>query len=182
MRKITFKVLTLSCILFPILIVGCKDEKKQVEKNLEQMMSQPVSLGLEKMQCRRAPLKDNGSLYKMVVYIDSAECTPCSLSKLRFWNPLIKKARAAKKDIDYVFIVAPKPSEMDDINLELSITDLQNSIYLDTAYVFKEKNPSIPSDCKYHSFLLDHKNKIKFVGSPILNKKILKLYKETVGL
>lgn len=69
MRKISFKVLTLSCILF-LIFIGYKNEKKQVEKNLEQMMSQPVSLGLEKMQCRRAPIKDNGSHYKMVVYID----------------------------------------------------------------------------------------------------------------
>lgn len=181
MRIISFKVLTLSCILF-LTLTGCKNEKKQVEKNLEQMMSQPVSLGLEKMQCRRAPIKDNGSHYKMVVYIDSTECTPCSLSKLRFWNPLIKKARTAKKGIDYVFIVAPKPSEMDDINLELSITDLKSSIYLDTAYIFRKENPSIPNDQKYHSFLIDDKNKIKFVGSPILNKKILNLYKETLCL
>lgn len=64
MRKISFKVLTLSCILF-LIFIGCKNEKKQVEKNLEQMMSQPVSLGLEKMQCRRAPIKDNGSHYRM---------------------------------------------------------------------------------------------------------------------
>lgn len=76
------------------------------------------------------------------------------------WNPLIKKARTAKKGIDYVFIVAPKPSEMDDINLELSITDLKSSIYLDTAYIFRKENPSIPSDRKYHSFLLDKNGKI----------------------
>ena len=180
MRKISFKVLTLSCILF-LIFIGCKNEKKQVEKNLEQMMSQPVSLGLEKMQCRRAPIKDNGSHYKMVVYIDSTECTPCSLSKLRFWNPLIKKARTAKKGIDYVFIVAPKPSEMDDINLELSITDLKSSIYLDTAYIFRKENPSIPSDRKYHSFLLDKNGKICFVGSPIDNEKIKAIYGKTIG-
>lgn len=175
------KTLLIGCCLL-LFLAGCKRERKEVEKNLELMMSQPISLGLEGMQCRRAPIKANGSHYKMVVYVDSSECTPCSLSKLRFWNPLIKKARTAKKDIDYIFIVAPKPSEIDDINLELSITDLQSSIYLDTAYVFREKNPSIPNDRKYHSFLLDYRNEIKFVGSPVLNKKTLKLYKEALCL
>lgn len=78
--------------------------------------------------------------------------------------------------------MAPKKSEMDDINLELSITDLQSSIYLDTAYVFRKKNPSIPNDRKYHSFLLDKNGKICFVGSPVDNEKIKAIYGKAIGL
>ena len=69
---------------------------------------------------------------------------------------------------------------MDDINMELEITDLQSSIYLDTAYVFKKHNPTIPKDTKYHSFLLDKEGKVLFVGSPIDNKKIKNVYYKTL--
>lgn len=179
-RKRFYKIFFL-CYL-QLCLAGCNGETKLVKKNLELMVSNPISLGLEEMECRRTPINDSGSSYKMVVYVDSAECTPCSLSKLRFWNPLIKRARKEKVKIDYVFIVAPKKSEMDDINLELSITDLQSSIYLDTAYVFRKKNPSIPNDRKYHSFLLDRNNKIRFVGSPVDNEKIKAIYGKAIGL
>lgn len=116
----------------------------------------------------------------MVAYVDSAECTPCALSKLRFWNPLIKEARDKKINIDYVFILAPKIKDMEDVNLELANTDLQSSIYLDTAYVFMKHNPVIPKEKKYHTFLLDKENKIIFVGSPTENEKIKKIYKQKV--
>lgn len=68
--------------------------------------------------------------------------------------------------------MAPKPESIDDINMELEITDLQSSIYLDTAYVFKKYNPAIPKETKYHSFLLDKEDNVQFVGSPIDNEKI----------
>ena len=127
-------------------------------------------------------LSRKSSNYKMVVYIDSTECTSCSLNKLRFWNPLINLAKRENIKIDYIFIVAPKPSEMDDINLELSVTDLQSSIYLDTAYVFRKRNPSIPNENKYHSFLLDKNDRICFVGNPIDNEKLMMVYKKAIGL
>lgn len=93
------------------------------------------------------------------------------------WNPLIMEARAKGVDINYIFIVAPKPSEMDDINLELGVTDLQSSVYIDTSYEFRKLNPSMPIDNKYHSFLLGENNEILFVGSPIKNEKVKNIYK-----
>ena len=41
----------------------------------------------------------------MVVYVDSAVCSPCALGKLRFWNPLISEAKKERIDIDYVFTI-----------------------------------------------------------------------------
>ncbi len=73
--------------------------------------------------------------------------------------------------------MAPKPSEMDDINLELGVTDLQSSVYIDTSYEFRKLNPSMPIDNKYHSFLLGENNEILFVGSPIKNEKVKNIYK-----
>lgn len=177
--KLFYMILLASMMLC---YVRCNSETHKVESHLEEMLASPIVLKLDQMQCRKKNLEEKTKKYRMVVFVDSTECTPCSLSKLRFWNPLIKEARKKKINIDYIFIVAPKPSEMDDINLELSITDLKSSIYLDTAYIFRKENPSIPNDRKYHSFLLDKNGKICFVGSPIDNEKIKAIYGKTIGL
>ena len=78
------------CLLF----LGCKSEKEQVRDKIEEMKSRPIELCLDKMECRRNPLNKLDKKYTMVEYIDSTECTPCALNKLRIWNPLIMVARA----------------------------------------------------------------------------------------
>ena len=66
-----------SCLFF----FGCKSEKEQVRDKVEQMKSRPIELCLDKMECRRNPLQKMSKEYTMVVYVDSAECSPCALSK-----------------------------------------------------------------------------------------------------
>ena len=103
-------------------------------------------------------------------------------SKLRFWNSLIAEAKEKQVDIDYVFILASKKVELEDINMELDITDLQSSIYVDTAFVFQKVNSMIPVDLGYHSFLLDGDFNVVLVGSPIENEKVLDVYKNKVNV
>lgn len=166
------------CLLF----FGCKSEKEQVRDKIEEMKSRPIELCLDKMECRRNPLSKLNKKYTMVVYVDSAECSSCALSKLRFWNPLIAEAKKKQLDIDYVFILAPKKKDMEDVNVELEITDLQSSIYVDTAFAFKKNNKDLPKENKYHSFLLNTEGKVILIGSPIANKKIMDIYKSTVNI
>lgn len=169
---------TMICLLF----FGCKSEKEQVRDKIEEMKSRPIELCLDKMECRRNPLSKLNKKYTMVVYVDSAECSSCALSKLRFWNPLIAEAKKKQLDIDYVFILAPKKKDMEDVNVELEITDLQSSIYVDTAFAFKKNNKDLPKENKYHSFLLNTEGKVILIGSPIANKKIMDIYKSTVNI
>ena len=166
------------CLLF----FGCKSEKEQVRDKIEEMKSRPIELCLDKMECRRNPLSKLNKKYTIVVYVDSAECSSCALSKLRFWNPLIAEAKKKQLDIDYVFILAPKKKDMEDVNVELEITDLQSSIYVDTAFAFKKNNKDLPKENKYHSFLLNTEGKVILIGSPIANKKVMDIYKNIVNV
>ena len=63
---------------------GCKSEKEQVRDNIEQMKSRPIELCLDKMECRRNPLSKLGKKFTMVVYVDSAVCSPCALGNYVF--------------------------------------------------------------------------------------------------
>lgn len=165
-------------ILVCLLFFGCKSEKEQVRDKIEQMKSRPIELCLDKMECRRNPLVKLGKKYTMVVYVDSTECSPCALSKLRFWNPLIEEAKKKRVDINYVFILAPKKEEMEDVDMELDITDLQSSVYLDTAYVFRKVNLNLPKEKKYHSFLLDKNRNVLLVGNPVVNEGVRNVYEK----
>lgn len=174
-------LLYLLCLLMSL--SGCSREKDRVKNYMEEIKSTPVSLCLDKMYCGRNPLKDSGNkTYRMVVYVDSSECTPCALSKLRFWNPLIKEAQDKKINIDYIFIIAPKPEDKDDVSMEMEITDLRSSIYLDTAYVFRKTNPAIPKDNRFHSFLLNKENNVIMVGCPITSEKIKEIYCRAIDI
>ncbi len=178
MMKPKFSIIGIMvCLLF----LCCKSEKEQVKDKIEQMRSRPIELCLNQMECRRNPLKNLDKKYTMVVYVDSSECSPCALSKLRFWNPLIAEAKKKRVDINYVFILAPKKDEMEDVNMELDITDLPSSIYVDTAHVFSNRNELIPKDQRYHSFLLDKRLNVIFVGSPIENENVKRVYKKVIN-
>ena len=49
---------------------------------------------------------------------------------------------------------------------------IPQTIFVDTANVFTESNPNIPSESMYHTFLLDENNNVILVGNPIVNEKI----------
>lgn len=68
------------CLLF----FGCKSEKEQVRNKIEKMKSRPIELCLDKMECRRNPLSKLGKEFTMVVYVDSAVCSPCALGNYVF--------------------------------------------------------------------------------------------------
>lgn len=165
-----------------LLLFGCKSKKEQVKDKIEQMKSSSIALCLNQMECRRNPLKTTDGKYKMVVYVDSAECSSCALSKLRFWNPLIAETKDKQVDINYVFILAPKKEDMEDVDMELEITDLQSSIYVDTGFVFRKVNSFLPTENKYHTFLLDKDGNVILVGNPIDNEKLKDIYRKTIKI
>ncbi len=50
----------------------------------------------------------------------------------------------------------------------------------DSSRLFLTTNP-IPSDYRFHTFLLDKDNRVVLVGSPIGNPKMWELYKSTIA-
>ena len=157
-----------------LVLCGCNGQKKHVENVLSQMIGTKVDLCIPHMESRQRLTTTNLNKFKMIVYVDSTECTPCALSHLRYWNPIIKETK--NLDVCYIFIIAPKMSEIYDINVEMEVTDLESSIFIDNKYVFLKRNKNIPHEDKYHTFLLNNKNDIILVGSPIHNKQIKKIF------
>ena len=78
----------------------------------------------------------------------------------------VEKMPSAKED---AFICFEGVTPIEPMNASLP---LKNPIYVDTAYIFRENNKHIPSETRYHNFLINSKGEILLVGNPLENKKI----------
>ena len=167
---------------------GCANSQhdKTVIGNLELMKSKTVELSLDKMVCKFGA-KDtiidmDSAIVKMVVYVDSTECSPCVLDKMYLWNDIIDETSKYGEKMKYIFVFEPKQGdiELDNLFLAAEYSGLNNCIYIDTAMTFKKQNDFLPESKLYHSFLLDKNNRILFVGNPIDNKKIEEIFEGTI--
>lgn len=169
-----------------MMFVSC-NQKSDIETSLMKMKSRSVNLCLQEMQCRNKRgdtivVDSVKTSYRMVVYVDSSVCSPCTLDKMYVWNESIKKARKQGNRLKYVFIVAPKLEQLEDAYLSIESNGLDSPVYVDTAYVFRRVNPHLPKERMYHSFLLDAKDSVVIVGNPMENPKIDSLINKIVNL
>lgn len=49
---------------------------------------------------------------------------------------------------------------------------MPQTISIDIAKIFSHINPNIPSETKYHTFLIDENDKVVLVGNPLTKTKI----------
>ena len=160
--------------------------KTDIETSLIELQAEPINLCLHEMQCRNKygdtiVVDSVKPSYRMVVYVDSSACSPCTLDKMYVWNESIKKARKQGNRLKYVFIVAPKPEQLEDAYLSIESNGLDSPVYVDTAYAFRRVNPHLPKERMYHSFLLDAKDSVVIVGNQIENPKIDSLINKIVN-
>ena len=167
-------VMAVACAL-----VGCHGERSRVKDTLAGMRKHPITLPLERMQCRFG-VKDTVVL-RMVVYIDSAYCTSCALDRMRQWNGLIADAARYKGDLGYVFIAAPKPEQVEDTYFSIDYSQLDSPVYVDTAYAMRAANPGLPDGSEYHVFLMDENGNVLFVGNPLGGEELKELYMDENG-
>lgn len=130
-------------LLAVLILVGCS-EKKKIQSELEVMYQHPIDLSLEKMDCKHSAVDTidsevNGKWkFTFVQYVDSTQCSPCTLNKMFKWNECIN--RLHKKGVRFVFIFEPNKPLLEDVYLAVESSGLKNPVYVDTAYVFRRDN------------------------------------------
>lgn len=141
------------------------------------MQANRMKLSLNRMACC-VPDNDTSRIdtisaaYRLVVYVDSTNCSPCVLNKMHQWNSLIDKTRKHGNHVNYIFIFEPKTDQIEDAHLAVESSGLKNRIYLDTACVFRDDNAFMPRDKKYHAVLINQKDSIVLIGNPKSNKQV----------
>lgn len=145
------------------------------------MQTHHIKLGTDKMS-RCIPDNDTArvdtvkAVFKLVVYVDSTNCSPCVLNKLYEWNRLIDKTRSCGDKVNYIFIFETKYNQIEDAHLAAESSGLKNRIYLDTAHIFRADNKFMPQEAAYHTMLINAKDSILLVGNPKTNKRIEKMF------
>ena len=107
---------------------------------------------------------------KLIVYYDSLDCSSCRISHLMDIYPLYDMADTSNFSLLTIF--SPKEEDLAEVRNHIVIQNLPIPIYIDADGSFSKLNKSIPTDKRFHSFLIDDNNKPVFVGNPLTNSSL----------
>ena len=162
-----------------VVIFACNSHEKEFQ-NIEAMQSEKTTIPYELMDCwandsvtEVSPWKN--AKYKLIHYIDSASCSSCYLQKVKINDFLFHMEELSNNEFYNVIILTPGSNAKKDLEHLFSEKLIPQTIFIDSANTFLQRNPHIPSETMYHTFLLDENDKAILVGNPITNKKIKEL-------
>lgn len=111
--------------------------------------------------------------YKIVSYINYAECIPCRLD-LPFWKELMDDFNQ-NQDTTVVFYFIFRPESKKELTYFLEKEEFNYPIIVDDYDLFNKAN-NLPENDILHTFLLDKNNRIIAIGNPTHNPKVKELY------
>ena len=117
--------------------------------------------------------------YRQVILVDSFECSFCRVQKLQRYRDLFKEAVEESK-FDLVVILSPKREDASSLREFLLAHDFTLPVYLDPDHLFLDMNPCIPSDARFHSFLLDSSGHPVYVGDPLKGNRAYKQFEKLI--
>lgn len=178
----------ISALYFTFFCIGCKSREGKVEETINQMKSNPVSIPFSSMSCWINDTIQNNRPWekakmKLVVYTDSSSCSKCTLERMYIWNDFVELEHKYKNDFYIIFVFQTTPTiNSKKMASDFHLTELNHPIYIDSLSLLSKNNPHIPfQDPMYQIFLLDEKNRVALVGSPLYNTKIEDSLLETLN-
>lgn len=174
---------TVYYILLASLMLLSSCGKKNFADDILKLQSRPIDLSsCEGASCygegQRTAYHSEDSTYKLVIYIDSASCSPCFVSHMYDYEETV--AELDSVGIRTVFIFEPQKERENEVR---SLLEEQACPFLSVIVrngSFSSANPHLPSSPLLHSFLLDKENKVIVVGNPVRNDKIKELMFNTM--
>lgn len=99
------------------------------------------------------------------------------------WNDFVEFEHKYKNDFYIIFVFQTTPTiNSKKMASDFHLTELNHPIYIDSLSLLSKNNPHIPfQDPMYQIFLLDEKNRVALVGSPLYNTKIEDSLLETLN-
>lgn len=156
---------------------GCK--KAKLRSQLKELMASTIVLP-DRITCI-----NNGEVYpmpdslrdrpKLIVYIDSSECTTCRISHIGKYHELFRISQ--EKGSFEVVLLLPYV-ELNGIPLiqYLSDLELEYPVFVDVDNMFLSMNASIPMDQRMHAFFVNKQGHPMCVGDPIRSEKMYQLF------
>lgn len=179
MKRNNYTQFIISSILCCVLLTSCDyytkfREHQKLKSTITDWVGKKIYLPNTVLNNALECDKDNDDGFidkKLIVYIDTTECTECRLH-LQEWK---LKINELKESVRFTFIVNP---EVYDITRSIFCKEkLESMLFLDTNNEFRDKNQII-ADKKYQVFLLDKNNVVQVIGNPIGRTAMWNLYKK----
>lgn len=169
-----------SCILS-----ACNSQKKELQEKIEKLQSTVINIPYDRMGCWasdsiKAISPWNKAKLKLVHYVDSVTCSTCYLHKIAANELLFRMEKLSNNEFYNIFIINPDNKAKKRLEMDFNDKLIPQTIFVDSANVFTEVNPNIPSESMYHTFLLDENNKVILVGNPNANEKIGDMLQDVV--
>ena len=182
-NRITGRVLLF--IMGCCLLAACNSQKRGLEEKIEKLQSKAIEMPYERMACWasdsiKAISPWNKAKLKLVHYVDSVTCSTCYLHKIAANELLFRMEKLSNNEFYNIFIINPDNKAKKRLEMDFNDKLIPQTIFVDSANVFTEVNPNIPSESMYHTFLLDENNKVILVGNPNANEKIGDMLQDVV--
>lgn len=180
-----FSYLLYGVLLICTAFVSCNSRQRETRDVLSEMSNDKVDIPFSKMGCFHSDADTLRNVlkveqrYTFVHYVDSSQCSPCALDRMYSWNKYVDEYN--KKGVRFVFIVEPKIEQMEDVHFSIASSGLHSPVYVDSLFAFRKQNKNLPTDQKYHSFLLDKLGHVILVGNPLQNSKIEELLDKIIN-
>jgi len=136
-------------------------------------------LCVEEGNSSMAPLTSNGR-NKLIVYIDSCECTKCRIENIVRYEKLFEQADNSHSFCVFYIIYVPEKSYTDILDF-LILMELPYPVYLDSKGLFRFLNPLFPEDPRYHTIYSDQNGNPLLVGDPVHNPAVCTLFNELIS-
>ncbi len=114
---------------------------------------------------------------KLVIFIDSTECTACRISQFKDYQDLFDLSEETGKFEVVVLLSSPKEKYRDTYH-EVEVRRFLFPVYLDTENRFLAENAVIPPAVRYHALSLDGEGHVLLVGDPTRGNALMTMFKE----
>ncbi len=170
----TLLLMILVFILAVPVLSSC--ERIRLRRDVNRIMESRIVLPQELSVALDGEVKpmDNSlrTVPKMIVYVDSTECTMCRVSKFKtYYDSIYNESR---KDGRFELILLIYSRKVEGIPVSRLVSDFEFGIpvYVDEKNTFLKDNPAVPQDSRLHAFFVDGNGSPVFIGDPGMNKRI----------
>ncbi len=176
-----YRLLSILILLGSIFCFSCSrmsEQERKMEAELRQFKENTIVFPdnmIAKICEGKTPLDTTllNRSSKLVVYVGPDGCTDC---KLRSLMPLYMFILENRHKENFGVVVIIHSDDIETAEFVLSDLRFRHTVFYDVDGSFVRLNPQLPVDERYHTFLLDKRNRVVLIGNPTHNEKLKDLY------
>ena len=168
----------LSCALLLLISCGTKNGKQMTPNMLDTRYGTQIDLSNLSFRTREGFMTEyeTDKPFKIIVYVDSADCVPCKFPTYEVKNFVTKTLDYSSDNVAFIFIFNAGNEPV--LNDFLEDYGFSLPFCIDESE-FHSQN-GIPKNEQTNGLLLDENNRIIIIGNPIQNSDFQELYIRTI--